>query len=241
LPNHPPHRSNRSQDRFKGGHVAIFLAMIIITSIVASTEIYGYQLAVAEKEKNKGTKSVSAHMDDPQLRQCPSGTTQVPGRVEETFLTIDATKSKGKVSGTFQVILNLLPEVPDEHFTKDGKITRLNIHGSHFSLTGIETKDEICHGSKVPVAVSITGPCSSDGDITFKTKTGEIVTSSGEDGVIKCENNANSKIGKEVKDSSSNNQPTTNIPNIPQVEDSNKLQTPKSPSSSTNPSQNTTG
>jgi hypothetical protein len=163
--------------------VAIFLAIIIITSIVATTEIYGYQLAVAWKEKNKGTKIVSAHMDDPQLKQCPSGTTQVPGRVEETFLTIDATKSKGKVSGTFQVILNLLPE---GHFTKDGKITELKIHGGQFSLKGIETNDEICQGSKVPVAVSITGPCNSDGDITLRTETGEIVTSSGEDGVLHC-------------------------------------------------------
>ena len=100
MSNHPARRSNRSKDRFKGGDVTILLA-IIITSIVASTEIYGYQAAVAEEEekKNKGTKTVSDHMDDPQLKQCPSGTTQVPGRVEETFLTIDATKSKGKVSG----------------------------------------------------------------------------------------------------------------------------------------------
>jgi hypothetical protein len=163
--------------------VAIFLAIIIITSIVATTEIYGYQLAVAWKEKNKGTKTVSVHTDDPQLRQCPSGTTQVPGRVEETFFTLDATKSKGKVSGTFQVILNLLPE---GHFTKDGKITKLKIHGGQFSLTGIETNDEICPGSKVPVAVSITGPCNSDGDITFKTKTGEIVTDKSSDGVVHC-------------------------------------------------------
>ena len=122
-------------------------------------------------------------------------------------------------SAAFQVILNLLPE---GHFTKDGKITKLNIHGGQFSLTGIETKDQICQGSDVPVAVSITGPCNSDGDITFKTKTGEIVTAHGGDGPIQCENNANSKIIKEVKDSSTNNQPTQNIPKKPQVEDSNK-------------------
>ncbi|HZD83786.1 MAG TPA: hypothetical protein VE076_13005 [Nitrososphaeraceae archaeon] len=165
--------------------VAIFLAIIIITSIVATAEIYGYQLAVAWKEKNKGTKTVFSHTDDPELKQCPSGTTQVPGKVEETFLTIDATKSKGKVSGTFHVILNLLPE---GQFTKDGKITKLNIHGDQFSLKGIETNDEICPGSEVPVAVSITGPCHSepDGDITFKTKTGEIVTDKSGDGVVHC-------------------------------------------------------
>jgi hypothetical protein len=76
--------------------------------------------------------------------------------------------------------------LPEGHFTKDGKITKLKIHGGQFSLTGIETNDEICPGSEVPVAVSITGPCNSHGDITFKTKTGEIVTDKAEDGVTHC-------------------------------------------------------
>jgi hypothetical protein len=165
--------------------IAIFLAtIVIITSMVATKEIYGYQIAVvAAEEKNKGTKHISAEFDDPQLRQCPSGTTQVPGTVEETFFTLDATKSKGKVSGTFQVTLNLLPE---GHFTKDGKITELKIHGGQFSLKGIETNDEICPGSKVPVAVSITGGCDSDTDVTFRTETGEIVTAKGTSGIIHC-------------------------------------------------------
>jgi hypothetical protein len=96
--------------------------------------------------------------------------------------------------------------LPEGHFTKDGKITKLNIHGGQFSLTCIETKDQICQGSDVPVAVSITGACSSDGDVTLKTKTGETVTAGGEDGVIQCENNANSEIVEEIKDSPSNNQ-----------------------------------
>ena len=44
--------------------------------MVATKEIYGYQIAVgAAEEKNKGTKHISAEFDDPQLRQCPSGYT----------------------------------------------------------------------------------------------------------------------------------------------------------------------
>ena len=60
--------------------------------------------------------------------------------------------------------------MPEGHFTKDGKITELKIHGGQFSLKGIETKDEICPGSEVPVAVSITGECDSDADVTFRTE-----------------------------------------------------------------------
>jgi hypothetical protein len=159
--------------------------MIIITSIVATTEIYGYQLAVAWKEKNKATKHVFAHIDEPTLAQCPSGTTQVPGRGEAFFL-LDATKSKGKVSGTFQVIFNVEEGGPEGHFTKDGKITDLKIHGDQFSLKGTETNDEICQGSEVPVAVTITGGCDPNAEIKFETKTGEIVRADGGDGVLHC-------------------------------------------------------
>jgi hypothetical protein len=166
--------------------------IILITSIVAAIETFGYQTdaaAISEEEKednkNKGTKHVFAQMDDPTLAQCPPGTTKVPGS-GETFLVLDATKSKGKSSGTFQVIFNVEENGPEGHFTKDGKITKLKLHADQFSLKGTETKDEICQGSEVPVAVTITGGCPHS-DIKFETKSGEIVNADGEDGVIRCQ------------------------------------------------------
>jgi hypothetical protein len=38
--------------------------------------------------------------------------------------------------------------LPEGHFTKDGKITELKIHGGQFSLKGIETKDEYVQALK---------------------------------------------------------------------------------------------
>jgi hypothetical protein len=83
-------------------------------------------------------------------------------------LNFVASKQRGTVSGNW-----LIDNVEDPNARKEGAITGGQISGKRFTLTGIESFDNLCFSGGTPATITITGRCGQGVTIQFRASNGE--------------------------------------------------------------------
>jgi hypothetical protein len=123
--------------------------------MTAPTLILTPQLAQAQEGKviqGRGTGQLN----------CPSGSS--PPGDEAIFFGAD--KFRGSILGDFFL------QSQETGLSKEGTIFGGHISGKHFTLTGIESLDDLC-SSQVPTTITITGQCGQGVPIQFRASNGE--------------------------------------------------------------------
>jgi hypothetical protein len=132
----------------------------VITIIAATAILATAPLLLGLQIANAANTSVVTGSGNSGIVQCPSTAVGVP----VTDWRLEGFKQKGTISGDWSI--GAVTGI------KGGSFQSGSIGKNHFSLSGIEGFDGVCH-LPTPTTITFTGQCGAGVTVTFKASNGE--------------------------------------------------------------------